>query len=346
MTTDKKLNLVLEGGGVKGIALVSAIEELENAGYSWACLGGTSAGAIVATLLAVGYTGSDLKDKLLNDLDFRNIMDSNWPNIQYIRSAKGLDKVLIIPLIWNLLRNFFKNYGLFDGDYILNYVRNLIKIKTGEDRYTFSHLARRPDATITKLNLMVTDITNKRLLILPRDLKKLNIKAKDMEIALAMRMSMSFPLFFKPIRICVKNKDLWFMDGGVLSNFPYWYVDGLETHEGKPAYPTVGLELIEKPDEPIASIWGLVTAMLSTMISSFDRAYASSKKRVIKIDVKGISTLDFDLSSDKKDYLCNNGKSAAIKFLKQFNYQEERGVSFAESLSNSTFNGNPKLEDF
>ena len=50
-------NLVFEGGGVKGIAYAGALKELEKKGLltSLQRVAGTSAGAITATLLAVGY---------------------------------------------------------------------------------------------------------------------------------------------------------------------------------------------------------------------------------------------------------------------------------------------------
>ena len=46
MQNNRTVNLVLEGGGVKGTGLVGAIECLEEEGYSWNYIGGTSAGAI------------------------------------------------------------------------------------------------------------------------------------------------------------------------------------------------------------------------------------------------------------------------------------------------------------
>ncbi len=56
-----KWDAVFEGGGVKGIGLVGAVAEVEKAGYEFVNLAGTSAGAIVASLLAVGYTAEELK---------------------------------------------------------------------------------------------------------------------------------------------------------------------------------------------------------------------------------------------------------------------------------------------
>jgi predicted acylesterase/phospholipase RssA len=141
----KRLNLVMEGGGVKGIGLVGAIEEFEKRGYSWAYLAGTSAGAIVATLMAVGYTGAELKD-ILFGLDFRDIMD-----------AKGFGKVPVIGPLWNLI----KNKGLFDGDYILNFMREKVALKTKKNPYTFGDLKRDSKLKAPKLNLMIPILREK-----------------------------------------------------------------------------------------------------------------------------------------------------------------------------------------
>src|SRR5215470_10335105 len=110
MTTDKKLNLVLEGGGVKGIGLVGAIEELENAGYSWDYIGGTSAGAIVATLLAVGYTGQELYEIITGtDMDFVSIMDDVRVRQEFLKVSRKATKAIENR---HYLRLLFSAYGI------------------------------------------------------------------------------------------------------------------------------------------------------------------------------------------------------------------------------------------
>lgn len=57
----KKADGVFEGGGVKGIGLVGALIVAEERGYTdWQRVAGTSAGAIVASLLAAGYSAVKL----------------------------------------------------------------------------------------------------------------------------------------------------------------------------------------------------------------------------------------------------------------------------------------------
>ena len=49
-------DLILEGGGVKGIALVGSYTALSEAGYDFHRIAGTSAGAIVGALIAAGMS--------------------------------------------------------------------------------------------------------------------------------------------------------------------------------------------------------------------------------------------------------------------------------------------------
>ncbi len=72
-------NLVFEGGGVKGIAYVGAMQVLEEKGIlpDIQRVGGTSAGAINATLVALGFTNTEQRS-ILKKLDFNDFMDGSW----------------------------------------------------------------------------------------------------------------------------------------------------------------------------------------------------------------------------------------------------------------------------
>jgi len=355
MQGSKMVNLVLEGGGVKGIGLVGAIEELETAGYSWDYIGGTSAGAIVATLLAVGYTGRELYEVISGpDLDFINVMDDVSVRQDFFKVQKRLSQAIqkkhFLGILFSMLRTSFQmrklakrlqqNYGLFNGQYIVEKVQDLIEKKTGSRHYTFADLAQANDGDPTKLSLMVTDITNGRLLILPRDLAKLHRFPDQMEIADAMRMSMSFPFFFKPVRIRIPDREILLMDGGVLSNFPYWYIDGLAETSRK-SHPTIGILLDEPPGAGIRNFGGIVTALLNTMTSPLDRVgHRALSERIVKVTTvveedgqsREISTLAFDLGQKEKDLLYDNGRKAARNFLPMFEQAMEKNKSAAQIM--------------
>ena len=78
------------------------------------------------------------------------------------------------------------------------------------------------------------------MLILPDDISRYGIDPMEFEIAKAVRMSISIPLYFKPIKFSYENGCSFIVDGGILSNFPIWIFDV----EGIPRWPTFGLKLV------------------------------------------------------------------------------------------------------
>jgi NTE family protein len=68
-------DFVLESGGVKGIGLMGAISVLEERGWTFNRLAGESAGAIVGSLVAAGYSAHELL-QIMNQIDYRNYDDS------------------------------------------------------------------------------------------------------------------------------------------------------------------------------------------------------------------------------------------------------------------------------
>jgi NTE family protein len=187
------------------------------------------------------------------------------------------------------------------------------------------------------VQVIVSDLTSKRLLVLPMDANALGVKPDELEVAQAVRMSMSIPVFFEPVRW--KNPDTGeqhvIVDGGMLSNFPVWLFDSRE----EPEWPTFGLRLAEPQktktlarelpaDTPshvgmratISYLWSLV----ATMMAAHDRLYVDQADyaRTIPIPVSGVKATDFELSEDKAEELYGNGKVAAERFLDQWNFQE------------------------
>ncbi len=77
---DKRVDLVFEGGGVKGIGLAGAFSFLDDHGLEPQRLAGTSPGAITAALVAVGYCGDELKSLVLEKMEFKKFEDGGgWP---------------------------------------------------------------------------------------------------------------------------------------------------------------------------------------------------------------------------------------------------------------------------
>ena len=99
-------DLVCKGGGVKGIALVGALSFFEEQGYVWQRTAGTSVGAIVASLVAVGYSAKEIRNIMFN-LDYNKFADKN--------------KLQSIPL-FGPITSLFASKGLHSGDYVENFL--------------------------------------------------------------------------------------------------------------------------------------------------------------------------------------------------------------------------------
>ena len=317
---DKRVDLVFEGGGVKGIGLVGAVSVLEERGYQPWNVAGTSAGAIVATLVAAGYQAAELKELMLN-LNFNDFKDPTWQN--RIPLVGGIASVLMTK-------------GLYTGEYFYQLMRQLLADKGVR---TFADL-RHPDANGDpryryKAQVIASDITGRELLVLPRDANKLGINPDNLIVAEAVRMSMSIPVFFVPVQ--VKNpgtgREHVIVDGGMLSNFPVWLFDS----EGVPAWPTFGLKLVEPdPKTSLAQrlppearetggIHGIVDyarSLVGTMTEFYDRLYLEKDSfvRTITISTLGVRTTEFDLSRERAMQLYDAGRAAAEDFLSSWNF--------------------------
>jgi NTE family protein len=193
---------------------------------------------------------------------------------------------------------------------------------------TFGDLVRRPEAPLRyryKLQVMVSDLTEQRLLVLPKDAHKLGIEDPDeLSVALAVRMSMSIPVFFEPVSFTnpKTGREHLIVDGGMLSNFPLWLFDA-----EKPLWPTIGVKFVEKdpraPLAPSGSRGGVfkfldyARSLVETMMEAHDRFYLeeSDFDRTIAIDALGVGTTEFDLPRGRALELYDSGRAAAEEFL-------------------------------
>jgi NTE family protein len=330
----QKADAVFQGGGVRGIAFVGAVARVEQ-DYDLQNLAGTSAGAIIAGLLAAGWNAADIESELSHEGQYTKFMDED-----------GLDKV---PLVGKPL-SFVFEFGIYRGRFFERWMSGLLA-KKGKTR--FKDLPRPEpgpnDDTLperlrklyaSKVQMIATDLSDRRMLVLPRDLDELVAKPDDFPIARAVRMSMSIPGFFEPARLKDKRgKRHVIVDGGVMSNYPVWLLDD---GTPDPAWPTFGFKLTSKAtDEPgatqtvkIANAIDYLKSLWDTMFSAVDRydmsANAGDLERSILIPTevvvngvtKTITTTGFGITQEESRALYQNGWDAADKFLKTWNFED------------------------
>jgi NTE family protein len=311
---DLRADFVFEGGGVKGIGLAGAYWELYDRGYRAECVAGTSAGAINASLVAVGYTGEEVKEIVLEKMHFPDFEDPAFLD----RFGRGGDLV-----------EFMRTRGMHSGDYFLNWIRGLLEAK-GITK--FGQLRNPDPCTVERryrLQVIASDLSARSMLILPRDAEQLGIEPDELEIATAVRMSMSIPVFFEP----VSQNGHVIVDGGLLSNYPIWLFDA--PGDAEPAFPTFGMLLVapnqkaplvaNDPSADLAEVTsdlGFLKAMGSTMQEAHDRFYVEQANyaRTIPIPTLGVKTTEFDISAKDTLALFESGRQAAVDFLSTWDF--------------------------
>lgn len=339
-------NLVFEGGGVKGIAYVGAMEVLARRRIlgNISRVGGTSAGAINALLFALGYSNAETR-RLLCDLDLTTFLDDDWG---VIRDS-------------NRLLNAF---GWYRGDAIHAWLRERVKDRLGDERATFSHLqaAGRP-----ALYVYGTNLSNGFGQVYSPE------HTPGMMLADAVRISMSIPLFFAAVR---NARDEVLVDGGVLNNYPiklfdrlcyiapadreaaardtdYYAGENLALEAQLPPdeagecnryvynRQTLGLRLDTRDEiaafrdgelpagKHIGDFFDYAKALVTTVIEAQGNQHLHSDdwQRTIYIDSLGVGTTDFSISDDTKDALVESGRDGATTYFDWFNSRDAEPVN-------------------
>ena len=297
-------NLVIEGGGTKGIAYCSAVEVLEQMGIlkHITKYAGSSAGAITAALLAVGYNASDAK-QIVSNTNFGEFLDDKFG---YVRDG------------YKLLTDF----GICPGSTFLSFMKSKMKDKTGDEDYTFKQLwdDHQKELVVTGCDLTEMETTYFHYKTTP-----------DMPIALAVRISMSIPYLFVPI----EQDTHFYVDGGTIDNYPIHVFDGAYPGDPDakfgtipPNEETLGLKILT-PDEEVSyklmtkhndidSIKDFTLSLMNTLMIANERKYVSKRhwERTVVIKVPNIPLTKFDLSKEEIDQLLEAGRTGVSEYFK------------------------------
>lgn len=289
---------VLEGGGIKAFGLVGALSVAEEKGYELKRLAGTSAGSLVAALLAAGYRSEELY-RAMEEYDFTLLTATTW----YHR----------LPYLGPSIRLWVKK-GLYSGRPLERWVGEMLAKK---NVYTFADLKER------KLSIIASDLSRGSLLVLPHDLEEYGIPPEKLSVARAVLMSCSIPFFFDPVRVLHQpsKQTSYVVDGAVLSNFPVWLFD-----QKNPRWPTFGFRFLseETGGHPIEGPISLLRAMFLTMMDAHDNRHIKDQDRLrtIQVPTQGIKMTDFDLDKEKRKGLFDAGVEAAENFFKHWTFKQ------------------------
>jgi NTE family protein len=310
-----KADLVLEGGGVKGIALVGAVAVLEEHGYEFNRIAGTSAGSIVGALLAAGMPTADMVG-IMQSIDYTRFQD------------KGPEDRFPGGRLYSLLTQ----QGIYEGTYLTKWLAEILEprgVRTFDDlRYDDGAGTELPLEQRYRLVVMASDVSTGRLRRLPWDYPALGYAPGDVPVVDAVRASMSIPFVYKPVKLRNPTtlEEIWMVDGGLLSNFPVEIFD--REHGNPPRWPTFGIKLSARRGSQgiqfrVDSTFDLALSIILTMHSFYDQMHVDDPgvlARTIFIDTLGVKSTDFGLGRETADRLFESGRSAAEAFLSEWDF--------------------------
>lgn len=189
-----KIGIVLSGGGSKGFAHIGFLRALEEKNIKISYIAGTSMGALIGGLYAIGYSLDDI-EAFISEVTFPNILTDqpDRPELNLYYKNESQENVLTIPT---------KNYlptlptSFSNGQ---NLIKFLSKVTIPVQGKKYFSQFKIPFLCIS------TDINNMKQYVLDHGV-----------LAHALRATTSIPSVFKPW----KENDLLYIDGGVLNNLP------------------------------------------------------------------------------------------------------------------------------
>ncbi|MEO6454616.1 MAG: patatin-like phospholipase family protein [Ginsengibacter sp.] len=318
-------NLVFEGGGIRGLAYPGALQVLEQKGIvkNIERVAGTSAGAITALLVSLGYNSHEI-DSIIYTL-----------KVQQLNDGKN---------IFGKIRRIKKEYGIFKGDKFERWLGQIIKNKTGNINTTFFelHQLHLNNNKFKDVYCTGTNITLQKLIIFSW------INTPAMQIKTAVHISGCIPVYFKPVAIdsmwnevSVKKSKIkydLYVDGGMMNNYPINIFDTcingddpFVCEEVNYNYQTLGLKL-ERQEQiqqfengftdiapyPVSSLNNYLMAINNLLQEALGRKtinLKNEKGRTIYISYGNIFGKPRKVSEEEKKYLFENGVKAAEEFL-------------------------------
>jgi len=328
-------NLVFKGGGVRGIAYLGALKYLYEHRIMRAIerVAGTSAGAITA--LGVALFPSDFSGfkHMADSLDYRKVPSEDderthkLANKRLLALTESYRELAIFKNLQCSIR-LLQEKGWYSSDYFYRWLRSIIaeRFTVAKDAYSFADFnnpaIHKDDQAFPLLYITGTDITNRtpRLFSLET--------TPDMEVALAVRISMSIPLFFEAIQYQFPGTDeeQFYVDGGLMWNYPVNMFDDRKYTKklsNGANEETLGLFLYSSKEKtnykPVKSMIDYMGALFESVSVVQEQLVVRSEKnysRTIFIDDCGIESTDFDIEPGDARYtsLFDSGYSGTTEF--------------------------------
>jgi predicted acylesterase/phospholipase RssA len=308
------------GGGAKVVALVGALKVLEVTGVLRGIhnFAGSSAGAILATLLACGYSVDEVLCMMVQ-VDFARFKD---------------DSIGIIQDAARLVNKFGWCSGDVFSEWIDRAIRDKLQPLDEEDEpLSFDELYKRTGKTLVitacNVNTGTTHYFSRHT-------------APAMPVRVAVRMSMSIPFMFVP----VLYHGCFYVDGGTFDNYPLAVFDYIVPGDASSGLvdkrerdQTLGFRLMADGDpfrkhraEDIADVKQFGVALVRNMLYEIERLRTNDElaSRTVQVPTLGYGTMDFSLTKKQKLELFVGGSISTQSFLAHWVSKHARRGSLAQ----------------
>lgn len=293
----QKVGLVLSGGGATGFAHIGVIKALEERGIPIDYIAGTSAGALVGSMYAIGYSPAEIEAYVLSER-FQLMSNGKLERKQEFLFQKDDEDASLIDLAFSkdsiLKKSLPTNYirpTLMDFE--MMFVLGTNGASCGENF----------DSLFVPFRCVASDIYNKKSVVFSHG--KLNQ---------AVRASMTYPFFVNPIRI---DGQLLF-DGGLYNNFP----TDVMYNDFAPDY-MIGSNVAGNAKPPSEDD---LLSQLRSMLVSYTNFELPCEEGIIINPKTNVGTFEFE---DVKDAI-QDGYLSTIKYLDSIQIHVTRKVSIEE----------------
>ena len=272
----QKVGLVLSGGGAKGMTHIGIIRALEENNIPIDYITGTSMGAIIGSLYAMGYSPDDM-EALLRSEDFKRWYSGQVePEYGYYFKQNRTT-----PEFFNI------RFSFKDSLHIKPQILPTSMVNPIQMNLVFVELFARATAACSgdfnrlfvPFRCIASDVYNKKPLIMRRG-----------DLGDAVRASMSFPFVFKPIEI----DSVLAYDGGIYNNFP----TDIMREDFKPEV-IIGSVVAANPGKPKEN--DLMSQLENMIMQKTDYTLPDSLGIIMTFKYDDVSLLDFDRLQELHD---------------------------------------------
>ena len=272
----QKVGLVLSGGGAKGMTHIGIIRALEENNIPIDYITGTSMGAIIGSLYAMGYSPDDM-EALLRSEDFKRWYSGQVePEYGYYFKQNRPT-----PEFFNI------RFSFKDSLHIKPQILPTSMVNPIQMNLVFVELFARATAACSgdfnrlfvPFRCIASDVYNKKPLIMRRG-----------DLGDAVRASMSFPFVFKPIEI----DSVLAYDGGIYNNFP----TDIMREDFKPEV-IIGSVVAANPGKPKEN--DLMSQLENMIMQKTDYTLPDSLSIIMTYKYDDVSLLDFDRLQELHD---------------------------------------------